>query len=280
MGSLYIKDVINAALDEVGYQGGKGTSKYTRELDAVNYWQMPPKDGCPDADWCSIFFNWCIFVSTRNSDGEIEPDKWDAHFFTFEPDNGENLAAGCGYAADYYMQNDAWSENCAGACRGDQVFFRHFAHTGIVVDWDDDGIYTVEGNTMADGVKYCVAKKFYRYDDPAIDGFGHPRYDGDEFESGDDDVTPEPDPEPTPEPVTEKVIIELEVLKQGDKGGQVNTVKALLNGYGFRDWNENELELDGDFDDLTEYVVKCYQDAHGLQITGTVTAETWRLLLL
>lgn len=91
---------------------------------------------------------------------------------------------------------------------------------------------------------------------------------------------PTPEPEPTPEPVTEKVIIELDVLKQGDKGGQVNTVKALLNGYGFLDWNENELELDGDFDDLTEYVVKCYQDAHGIQITGTVTAETWRLLLL
>ena len=213
MGSLYIKDVLDIALDEVGYQGGKGVSKYTAELDEVNYWQMPPKNGSPDADWCSIFVNWCIYRSTRNSDGDIEPNKWDAHYFTYEPDDRQNLAAGCGYAADYYMQNDAWSENCQGACRGDQVFFRNFAHTGLVVDWDDNGIYTVEGNTSEDGVKYRVAKKFYRYDDPDIDGFGHPRYDGDKYEEPDhnDEPQPEPDPEPEPTPKPQKVTISIEV---------------------------------------------------------------------
>lgn len=193
MGSLYAKDVIKRALDEVGYQGGKGTSKYTRELDAVDYWQMPPKDGAPTADWCSIFVNWCIYKSTQP-----EPDKWDAHYFTFEPDSGENLAAGCGYAADYYQSHDAWSSDCQGAERGDQVFFRNYAHTGLVIDWDESGIYTVEGNTTADGVPYCVAKKFYKYGDPDIDGFGHPRYDGyePETEQGKENTQPQPTPEP------------------------------------------------------------------------------------
>ena len=155
MGSLYVKDVIGTALAEEGYQGGKKTSKYSAELDLINYWNMGAKDG--SADWCSIFVNWCIYRSTRNASGEIDPDKWDAHFFTYEPDTGENLGAGCGYSADYYMQNDAWSEGgsayCQGARVGDQVFFRNFAHTGLVYDWDDNYIYTIEGNVNGNRVE-------------------------------------------------------------------------------------------------------------------------------
>lgn len=273
MGSLYLDDVLSLALSEVGYHGGKGISKYTAELDECNYWQMPPKNGCPDADWCSIFVNWLIYRSTRNSSGEIEPSKWDAHYFTFEPDNGENLAAGCGYAADYYMQNDAWDTSCQGACRGDQVFFRNFAHTGIVVDWDDDGIYTVEGNTIYNGQKYSVAKKFYRYDDPAIDGFGHPRYDGDEYKESDDDDAPSPEPKPEPQ----KAVVELDVLERYDTGSQVNTLKALLKEF---EYGGSELVLDGDFDWATEEAVKNFQESHDLPVTGIVDQETWKLLLL
>lgn len=95
----------------------------------------------------------------------------------------------------------------------------------------------------------------------------------------DSDPEPEPAPQPAPPPV-ETVDITLNVLRKGDTGGQVNTVKALLNEFGFRDNNGDELELDGEFDDLTEYTVRNYQDHHGLKITGTVNAETWRLLLL
>lgn len=201
MGSLFKSDVVRTALNEVGYQGGKGTSKYTRDLDNVNYWQMPPKDGCPDADWCSIFVNWCIYQSTRNSDGEIDPDKWDAHYFTFEPDSGENLAAGCGYAANYYMDHDAWSDSSRDAAVGDQIFFRNFAHTGLVIDWGQengiDMIYTVEGNASG----YQVVRRSYRADDPCIDGYGHPRYDGAELAADPPTNHQEPTPEPTPEPV-------------------------------------------------------------------------------
>lgn len=208
MGSLYVKDVIGTALAEEGYQGGKKTSKYSAELDSINYWNMGAKDG--SADWCSIFVNWCIYRSTRNASGEIDPDKWDAHFFTYEPDKGENLGAGCGYSADYYMQNDAWSEGgsayCQGARVGDQVFFRNFAHTGLVYDWDDNYIYTIEGNVNGNRVE----TRRYSLSDTSIDGFGHPRYDGDEYPTSDDssDTTPEPEPtpapnpEPTPEPYT------------------------------------------------------------------------------
>lgn len=198
MGSLYVKDVIGTALAEEGYQGGKKTSKYSAELDSINYWNMGAKDG--SADWCSIFVNWCIYRSTRNASGEIDPDKWDAHFFTYEPDKGENLGAGCGYSADYYMQNDAWSEGgsayCQGARVGDQVYFRNFAHTGLVYDWDDEFVYTIEGNVNGNRVE----TRRYSLSDPSIDGFGHPRYDGDEYPTSDDSLEPTPEPEPTPAP--------------------------------------------------------------------------------
>lgn len=215
MGSLYIKDVIDTALNEIGYQGNGKWNKFSEELDEVNYFNMGNKNGY--ADWCSIFVNWCIFKSTRNSSGEIEPDKWDAHYFTFEPDSGEDLAAGCGFAADYYMQNDAWSDDCQGACRGDQVFFRNFAHTGLVVDWDDKGIYTVEGNV--DGSK--VAKRFYSYDDPSIDGFGHPRYDGDEYPSSEDS-----------EPVDNEIHI-YNCVDVSEHNGEIDWVAAKNDGVEF-----------------------------------------------
>ena len=177
MGSLYAKDVVNTALNEIGYEADGSNKKYTiysAELDACNYWNgMDAKNGV--ADWCSIFFNWLCYANTRNADGDIEANKWDAHYFTFEPDDRNDLAAGCGYAADYYQQNDAWTDNPE---RGDQVFFRNYAHTGIVVDWDNEGFYTVEGNI--DGGR--VGKRYYKYGDPCVDGFGRPRYDGWEYE--------------------------------------------------------------------------------------------------
>lgn len=220
MGSLYAKDVVNTALNEIGYQGEGSNHKYTiytSELDKCDYWNgMDVKNGV--ADWCSIFVNWCIYANTRNEDGEIEANKWDAHFFTFEPDSGNDLAASCGYAADYYQQNDAWTTNPE---RGDQVFFRNYAHTGIVVDWDNDGFYTVEGNV--DGGK--VQKRYYRYSEiggsGCVDGFGRPRYDGWEYKK---EEKPIEDVKPTPEKITIKIEVttdNAEAVKAALKGAKI-----------------------------------------------------------
>lgn len=86
---------------------------------------------------------------------------------------------------------------------------------------------------------------------------------------------PEPDPEPVPAP-SEKVVLELDVLSRGSTGGQVNTLKALLNEFGFSD----ELPLDGDFDYDTEVAVNHYKENYGLEADGIVDEETWKLLLL
>ena len=98
------------------------------------------------------------------------------------------------------------------------------------------------------------------------------------------DPEPEPQPEPTPTPVPtpptpeppKKVTIELDILSRGSTGGQVNTLKALLNEFGFSD----ELPLDGDFDYDTEVAVNHYKENYGLEPDGIVDEETWKLLLL
>ena len=168
MGSLYKKNVIQTALNEVGYQADGKWNKYADDLDKVDYFT-----GCgkkQGLDWCCVFVCWCVYQNT-----EPEPDVCDAHYFLYQSDSCD-MAAVVKYAAQYYKDNGAFSESTQDACTGDQIFFKNdngFSHTGIVVDWDDQGIYTVEGNTNGGQ----VAKKFYSYSSPKIAGFGHPRYD-------------------------------------------------------------------------------------------------------
>lgn len=92
---------------------------------------------------------------------------------------------------------------------------------------------------------------------------------------------PTPEPPPAPEPVDDKINIELNVLKKGSWGGQVNTLKALLNEFGFvtSTYNGDSLPLDGDFDYDTEQAVKAYQTSFGLEPDGIVGKEFWELIL-
>lgn len=210
MGSLYAKDVVETALNEIGYEAEGSNKKYTiysAELDAVNYFNTK-KNG--SADWCAIFVIWCMYANTRNANGEIEADKYDAQYFQYQPDR--SAAAGVGYMADFYQENDAWTDNPE---RGDVVTFRDYAHTGLVVDWDNNGFYTVEGNVNGGRVE----KRYYKYGDPCVDGFGRPRYDGWEFVK---ESAPKEDAKPY-EPQT--VTIKIEVTTDN-----ADSVKAALKG--------------------------------------------------
>ena len=92
--------------------------------------------------------------------------------------------------------------------------------------------------------------------------------------------TPDP-PKPTPKPDDDTVLIKLDVLKKGNTGGQVNTLKALLNefGYATETYNGESLPLDGDFDYDTEQAVNKFKDAHGLPEDGIIDEEAWNILL-
>lgn len=169
MGSLYKSEFVECALGEVGYQADGKNNKYAAELDSVDYFT-----GCgkkQGLDWCCVFVCWCAYKKIHPT-----PDKWAAHYFLYQSDTCD-MAAVVKYAAQYYKDHNAYDTNTKYAAKGDQIFFKKsngtLYHTGIVVAWDDSGIYTVEGNT--NGGK--VAKKFYKYSDSKIAGFGHPRFD-------------------------------------------------------------------------------------------------------
>ena len=165
---MNIKDVVNTALKEVGYQGERYSSKYSKLLDKYNYYNGK-KDGA--TTWCCIFVDWCIFVNNNE-------DTYKTRAINYE-DQKDNCGAGASCKARYFREHNKYFEHKAKGCPaqiGDQIFFKKsngsIYHCGIVVDWNSSGLYTVEGST--DGGK--VSKRFYSYSDSKIAGFGRPDY--------------------------------------------------------------------------------------------------------
>lgn len=209
MGCLYNRDLVRIAEAELGYQAEGKWNKYAYDLDQVDFFT-----GCgkkQGLDYCSVFTSWCAYQAIRNENGEFDPDVWAAHYFLYQPDSND-CAAVVGYAVQYYKDNDAWYENPQDLCVGDQLFFQNddgYSHTGWCVDWDDNGVWSVEGNT--NGGK--VAKKFYPYSEFGnyIAGFGRPRYDGKFYPGTDPDEDPEPvhestSPNPTPTDIESRTV--------------------------------------------------------------------------
>lgn len=218
MSKVYRFDVVNKALSQVGYQGQTKSSKYSKELDAVNYYNTKKNGACT---WCAIFYDWCVWSSTEPIDTDF------ARSTVCEPNKG-NAGAGCTQKAEYYKAAKRWYSKCKDAISGDQIFFKKsngsIYHTGIVVDWDGNGLYVVEGST--NGAQ--VAKKYYKYSDSKIAGFGRPKWSGDQKQTVSDN-------KPVSNLLSDAMITNLAVrVIRGDFGnGAVR--KSKLNGLGYGD---------------------------------------------
>lgn len=75
------------------------------------------------------------------------------------------------------------------------------------------------------------------------------------------------------------IMIELQLLRIGSKGIQVQTLQHLLNAYGFRDKNGKKLVVDGDFGANTDYALRAFQKEEGLQVDAACGQNTWTKLL-
>ena len=75
------------------------------------------------------------------------------------------------------------------------------------------------------------------------------------------------------------VSIDMDILQIGDTGNQVETLQILLNAFGFRDQDGNELKVDSIFGSRTDYAVKSYQEARDIEPDGIVGFQTWSRLL-
>lgn len=176
-----VKKLINVAENEVGYKAtADKRNKYASELDSVNYFNGK-KNGF---DWCCVFVCWCFFHAFNKSK---------AIDMLYQPtDNKYNLAAGCGYAANYYIKNKAWSKSPQ---IGSQIFFGKRGdeyHTGIVYDFDGTYVYTIEGNAGGGGGQ-VLKRKYLRSGN--ISGYGIPNWNV---------VAKEPAPQPTDEYIVKK----------------------------------------------------------------------------
>ena len=85
---------------------------------------------------------------------------------------------------------------------------------------------------------------------------------------------PEKKPEKPVEPTGSACIVELPIIKQGNKGFPVIAVQTLLGKHNF-----NVNYIDGDFGPDTLAKVKAFQKAKGLTADGIVGRDTWMKLL-
>lgn len=202
MAEIYRDEVVSTQLAQVGYSSGSSkSSTYSKFMDSYNFYNYK-KDG--SANWCAILNDYCVLVNTNPQTAD------DARSVVYEP-NKDNCGAGCKWKIDYYKRNNAFYPHKAKGCPaevGDEVFFYDkkyvssenpygVYHTGRVVDWDDQNIYTVEGNTNGRG---DVSKRSYSYGDSRLYGYGRPKWTANSRPS----PKPQPEPEPTPEPIEKK----------------------------------------------------------------------------
>jgi len=203
-------DILNIANEEVGYleksweaynenpeviydktegAGNDNVTKYAKEMDELEVYNGP-KQGYA---WCKVFIDWC-FVQAFGVDkaGELL--------------NG--WTAGVTQAYNWFRDNGQIANTPK---VGDLIIFGDCDHIGIVTDYDESRVYTIEGNTsgatglVANGGG-VAAKSYSRYSS-YIKCYARPQY----------EVEPGPTP---PEPPT----------PSGDE--QIRDIQEWCNEYG------------------------------------------------
>ena len=188
MSVCYAENVVAYAKSQKGTQEGKNNwNKYAQELDSINYFKPQKKQNVP---WCGIYVDDCVY----NGSGK---DKAKTYNVLYQP-SYDNLSAGVVFIVQYFKNAGAWTEDKDRVEIGDVVVFNSidkngkvtdkYTHTGLVIDRDERGITTSEGNKNN---KVSECQYLFTSIGTKIAGFGKPKY----------DKKPEPvPPEPTPEP--------------------------------------------------------------------------------
>lgn len=83
---------------------------------------------------------------------------------------------------------------------------------------------------------------------------------------------------PTPAPEPDACVATLPILRRGDKQNEVSLVQLTLSRLGFLGKDGKPLAIDKSFGPNTEYAVGQFQKVHGLDMTYTVNANTWRII--
>lgn len=241
MAKIYRNPTVDWYISQIGYSSGSSkSSKYSKLLDSVSFYNYK-KNGY--ANWCGIFYDAGIYENA------IDASVDEVRAMVYEP-NKDNCGAGCAQKIDYYKSHKAWYPHKVKGCPahlGDEVFFGSSEyksssnplgayHTGAVIGWNNDGIFTAEGNTNGRG---DVSKRFYKYTDSKLLGYGRPDWTADEPEKEKPVETTQPEPEPAPIPDTEpekKTVDELakEVIDGKWGNGKARADKLTVAGYDYQ----------------------------------------------
>lgn len=267
---------------ESGYQSNGYWNKYAKRLDECDFFAgCGKKNGA--VDFCAIAYCYWLFLKVVTDEGEPSNDdrKYMVHWAMYQSD-ACCTSAGCEQQVQAYKNGGAWYEDPQDLVIGAQIFFQMwdddkgrmvYYHTGGCYDWDNEGCYVTEANVSGGKTE----NRFYPFSEfgNKIAGFGLPRFDGYE-----QDTEPEPEPTPDPEPEPSGTVeIEMDILKKGDTGNQVETLQILLNAFGFRDDDGNLLEVDSIFGEKTKQAVISYQSARDIEADGVVGFQTWSHIL-
>ena len=169
--------VVKLAKEEVGYKEKASNSQLNSKTAnaGANNWNKYAAyidNNCPDFyntkkngyDWCDIFVDYLHIIAA--GDPEI------ARKALYQPK--KSTGAGCIYSAQFYRNNNAWTDGGGKPKVGDQIFFGNKGneyHTGLVVNVDNNYVYTIEGNSSE-----MVAERQYSLKNSNISGYGHPNY--------------------------------------------------------------------------------------------------------
>lgn len=187
MSDCYPEAVVAYARSQKGTKEGPNNwNEYAKELDAVGYFNPMRKQNLP---WCCTYVDACVY----NGCGK---DKAKAQKVLYQP-SYDNLSAVVKYLAGYFKNAGAYFTDPDKVEIGDVIFFNAvndkgqvtstYSHTGIVIDRDERGVTTSEGNKY-DKVAEC--QYLFTSIGTKIAGFGKPKY----------DKKPSPEPQPTPDP--------------------------------------------------------------------------------
>lgn len=247
-----IDKVISIAEGEIGYlekktnrdldskTGNAGSANYTK------YWRdvYPAYQG---QYWCACFVTWCFLKA-------------------FGKENAKKLLKHYPYVTCAELGNLFTKKS--NPTRGDIVIFwngSRFSHTGIVTKVEGDKFYTIEGNTsgassiVSNGGGVCK-KSYY-----------NSRMSGTKFCT--------PDYSLVSEIQNGGYMFTVNEVKKSDTGKDVKLLQRLLKGNKRTGKNGEEIEVDGEFGDVTDYALREFQTKKGLSVDGVCGDNTWKTLL-
>lgn len=169
--------LIALALSQVGTREdppGSNRQPYGAELDTLPWYLYKDSNGkiwihkVNGFDWCTQLHD-DLFITAFGIDT--------ARKILYRPQYN-NYGAVVTYSYNYYKAKNRIGSTPKKGC---SIFFKRngeFTHIGIVVDFDNKYVYTVEGNAGLNN-QYVVKNKYLRTD-CYIAGYGYPDYDEEE----------------------------------------------------------------------------------------------------